>query len=103
VLLLALTLNAARTCGERCEPFLRNRLATINTDPVRPRRDARERSVNLVEVCLQIVDNAFIELVLERRYSVVRTRAQAIRAVTITARAGTELLKIMGDPCTLSG
>ena len=51
----------------------------------------------------QNVDNAFIELVFERCYGVIRTRTEAISAITIAARAGTKLLEIMGDPFTLSG
>lgn len=102
MLLLALTLDTASAGGQRCEALVGYCLTTVDADPVRTISNARERSVNLVEIGPQVIDNAFIKLVFERGYSVIRTRAKAISAITITTRFDTQLLEIMGDPCTLS-
>jgi hypothetical protein len=96
VLLLALTLDTASTGWESCQALLWNCLATVDANPVRASRDARKRGVNLVEIGSQVIDNAFIKLVFERCYGVIRTRAQAISAITIAARFDTQLLEIVG-------
>ena len=102
MLLLALTVDAASTCWECCEALLRDCLTTVNADPVRTRRNPRERCVNLIEVGLKVIHNALIELIFERCYSVIRTSTQAISAITIATHSDAELLEIKGDPCTLS-
>jgi hypothetical protein len=96
VLLLALTLDTASAGGQRCEALVGYCLTTVDADPVRTISNARKRGVDLVEIGPQIIDNAFIKLVFERCYGVIRTRAQAISAITIAARFDTQLLEIVG-------